>query len=93
MELVFYDSYLAVSPSTENPSTEESGSNSSTEPFWISCLCTVMNEMNGNCFQLPFFTLQGFLLYEAIFTILGEPLPESLLSWSRGGLVNALYTL
>ena len=27
--------------------------------------CTVMDEMNGNCEQLPFSTLRGFPLYEA----------------------------
>ena len=54
--------------------------------------CTGMDEMNGNCWQLPFFTLLGFPLYKAP-NRLGEPLPVSLISWSRGVLVNMHYTI
>ena len=46
--------------------------------------CSVSGEINGICLLLPVFTPQEFPLSIR----LGEPPPVSLLSWSRGGLVN-----
>ena len=59
----------------------------SLDQLFLQHKCTVMDEFNEKQFAAPINPSKG-TFHSTRTTRLGGPLPVSLLSWSRGGLVN-----